>query len=279
LGTPVGDILKEHAPKAMIFQGPHATIRWVGNEVGIAPYPNWNAVPMERANSGVATWVDGHPDGEAWLPNECDARIRATWFWNSTGAHTLKSLDHLMMMYYQSVGRGAVLLLNMTPDPTGRMPEADVKRAAEFGAEIQRRFGRSLAETKGNGESVELALPQPTTVDHVITMEDIAHGERVREYVLEGRVGGEWKELCRGSSIGYKKIDAFEPAEVSRIRWRALHAAAEPQIRKLAAYHVGTAVTAADPAMGGGSHGVGMVGGPGWEGLDDGGHPPGRCCQ
>ena len=33
----VGDILKQHAPNAVIFQGPQASIRWVGNEEGIAP--------------------------------------------------------------------------------------------------------------------------------------------------------------------------------------------------------------------------------------------------
>ncbi len=40
----VGDILAKHAPEAMIFQGKYATIRWVGNEDGTAPYPAWNAV-------------------------------------------------------------------------------------------------------------------------------------------------------------------------------------------------------------------------------------------
>ena len=160
--TEVGDILKQYCAEGDGFPGPHATIRWVGNEDGVAPYPNWNAVPLARAKSGVATGVDGHPDGDVWLPNECDARIRATWFWNSNGAHTLKSLDQLMAMYCQSVGRGAVLLLNMTPDTTGVMPEADVKRAAEFGAEISRRFGKSFAETSGKGETVELDLGRPT---------------------------------------------------------------------------------------------------------------------
>ena len=36
----------------------------------------------------------------------------------------------LMEMYYQSVGHGAVLLLNHTPDTTGLIPEADFKRGA-----------------------------------------------------------------------------------------------------------------------------------------------------
>ena len=144
-------------------------------------------------------------------------------------------------MYYQSVGRGAVLLLNIAPDTTGLMPAADVQRAAEFGAEIRRRFGRSIAETSGQGEVVELDLGKSTRIDHVITMENILEGERVREYVIEGLVSGQWKELCCGSSIGHKKIDQFSPTEVSKVRLRVVKSAAEPQIRKLAVYDEGGA--------------------------------------
>jgi len=41
------DIIEKHAPHAMVFQSPQATIRWVGNEEGYAPYPAWNAVNSE----------------------------------------------------------------------------------------------------------------------------------------------------------------------------------------------------------------------------------------
>jgi alpha-L-fucosidase len=232
----VADILKRYAPKAMIFQGPCATIRWVGNEDGFAPYPAWNAVSAAAAQSGVATAAQGTPDGTAWLPNECDARIRRDWFWNSRNASTLKTVDQLMEMYYRSVGRGAVLLLNQTPDTSGLIPEADVRRAAEFGTEIKRRFGTSLAETHGEGDVLELTLPRPASIDHVMVREDIARGERVRKYVVEGWDGSEWKEICRGTAIGHKKIDRFTPVELSKIRWRCLKAAAPPIIRKLAVY-------------------------------------------
>ncbi|HOS92531.1 MAG TPA: alpha-L-fucosidase, partial [Armatimonadota bacterium] len=69
--------------------------------------------------------------------------------------------------------------------------------------------------------------------------EDIRQGERVREYVVEGLVGTEWRELCRGSAIGHKKIDRFPPVEVAGIRLRCLESAGDPIIRKLAAYRVG----------------------------------------
>lgn len=234
--VPVGDLLEKFAPRAMVFQGPHATIRWVGNEEGIAPYPAWNALAESDARLGVATAAQGDPTGLAWLPLECDARIRSTWFWNTRNADTLKTVDQLMEMYDQSVGHGAVLLLNQTPDTTGLIPEADVKRGAEFAAEVRRRFGRSIAETTGTGDRVELDLPTPTRIDHVITMEDLSQGERVRAYVIEGLVGGAWKPLCEGAAIGHKKIDRFAPVEASHLRLRVLKSVGRPMIRRLAVF-------------------------------------------
>lgn len=236
--VPVGDILERYAPHAVVFQGPHASIRWVGNEDGVAPYPAWNAVAVEHARAGEATAEHGDPEGTVWLPNECDARMRSTWFWNTKNADTLKSVDQLMDMYYRSVGHSAVLLLNHTPDPTGRVPDADVQRGAEFGAEIRRRFGTPLAQTAGRGVLLALTLESPSLVDHVVTMEDLAYGERVREYVIEGRVGPDWRLLAQGTAIGHKKIDRFEPVSVTALRLRVTTAAAEPRIRRLAAYHV-----------------------------------------
>ena len=229
----VGDILAQYAPKAMIFQGKYATIRWVGNEDGTAPYPAWNAVSKQAWQKG-ATAADGDPDGEVWLPNECDARIRNTWFWNTHNADRLKPVDRLMEMYYRSVGHGAMLLLNHTPDTTGRIPEADAKRGAGFGAEIKRRFGQSVAETAGNGNELVLRLNGPARIDHVVLMENIAEGERVREYVVEGQADGRWQELAKGSAIGHKKIDRITPVTVDAVRLRVIKSAGEPQIRRMA---------------------------------------------
>lgn len=234
----VGDILAQHAPRAMVFQGPQATIRWVGNEEGIAPYPAWNAVtyPKEGLKWGEYTAVDGDPSGNRWLPNECDARIRATWFWNSGNLHTLKSVEQLMDMYHRSVGHGGVLLLNNTPDTTGLIPEPDAKRSAEFGAEIRRLYDTPAATTSGRGAEVRVMPSAPLSIDRVVIAEDITHGERVRRYVLEGSVEGAWKELAAGTAIGHKKIDRFTPARVEEIRLRILESVGEPMIRLLSVY-------------------------------------------
>jgi alpha-L-fucosidase len=235
----VGDILQRYAPKAMVFQSQYCTIRWVGNEIGFAPDPNWNAVSAEAARSGVATAKDGDPEGDRWLPVEVDARIRSEWFWSPTNEATLKSLDELMAMYYRSVGHGACLLLDQGPDRSGLIPAGDARRTAEFGAEIRRRFTKSLAETRGRGSTVELQLGRTAAIDHVITMEDLAQGQRVREYRIEGLIAGEWHELAVGKSVGQKKIDAFKPVDVSAVRWHCTKSAAAPILRKLAVYHVG----------------------------------------
>jgi alpha-L-fucosidase len=232
-GPDLVPILKRLQPAAMVFQGPAATIRWIGNERGVAGYPCWaTVIHLDAAGNG-------DPDGAIWQPGECDVPIRNhDWFWHPNADHKLYSLDDLIDMYYRSVGRNCNLLVNVNINRDGLVPAADMQRYREFGAEIKRRFGKSLAETHGEGDAVELALEKPATIDHVIIMERIADGERVREYVVEGMTNGEWKELCRGISIGHKRIERFEPVEVSRVRLRCTKSVAEPLIRKLAVYNV-----------------------------------------
>ena len=162
-----------------------------GMKIGIYIYPG---SIFHGAGIGVATGRHGDPDGEVWLPNEVDTVIRDHyWFWNTHSEKDLKSLDHLMDIYYNSVGHGSVLLINIAPDRSGRIPAVDAKRAVEFGAEVKRRFGQSIAEISGVGKTVELSLDRPQTIDHVITMEEILHGERVHQYVIGGFVN--WRFL------------------------------------------------------------------------------------
>lgn len=234
----VSDIVNKYAPHAAVFQSRKPTIRWVGNEDGVAPNPAWNAVNIKNPPSqyGVFTAADGNPEGDFWLPNECDCRIRDTWFWNSKNEKSLKSTDALVKIYEQSVGRGAQMLLNMTPDTTGRIPTGDVKRAAEFGAEIARRFGRNLGSTRGNGNIVVLNMNSPAPVDAVSIMENISEGERVREYAVDAYINNDWKEVAKGTAIGHKKIEAFPEVTTAMLRLRVNATHGEPRIRAFAAH-------------------------------------------
>jgi alpha-L-fucosidase len=241
LVTPVGDILKEHAPHAMIFQGPCATIRWVGNEDGFAPYPVWNAVSKSDAETGIATAMHGDPQGAVWLPLESDVSIRRpAWFWSTQNERNLLSRDQLLEIYYRSVGRGTQLLLNIPADRRGLLPDADCARAREFGGEIRRRFGRSVAETHGGRESLTLLLPSPTRLDHVILQEDCAAGQRVRAYRLEGRAQGKWVVLGKGTAIGQKRIQPVTPSVLEAVRLDITESVGQAALRRLAVFDTGS---------------------------------------
>ncbi len=240
--TPVGDLLKKYQPKAMVFQGPEATIRWVGNEDGFAPYPCWNGIDRAEARSGTSTALDGDPNGNVWLPNEVDVSIRRPdWFWSTKNADKVLTLDQLLSIYYRSVGRGAQLLLNIPANRDGLLsrPDCDVSQA--FGTDIRRRFSKPIAHTRGSGRSILLTLTKPSRVDTVILQEDTGLGERVRAYRLEGEVNGQWKMLATGSAIGQKRIQPVTPGTVSALRLITLESVGEPALRTFAAFDTQTA--------------------------------------
>jgi alpha-L-fucosidase len=161
---------------------------------------------------------------------------RGQWGWSPNEEHLVKPVTELLDIYYKSVGRNCNLLINATPDADGLIPDADMRRYQEFGADIRRRFGRSLAETSGKGTLLELRLRSSATIDHAVIMEEIASGERIREYTLEGKVDGAWKPVCSGQSVGHKRIEQFAPAAVSAVRLRIGKSIAEPLIRRLAVF-------------------------------------------
>jgi alpha-L-fucosidase len=240
--VPTGDLVAQHAPGAMVFQGPQATIRWVGNEDGFAPYPCWNALEVQDAGTGVATALHGDPEGDAWMPVEVDVSMRRpNWFWSTTNDKNLLSVDALLEIYYRSIGRGTQLLLNLTPDRTGRIPAADANRAAEFGDEIRRRFGRALGDTANIGRDVSLSFSEPQRVDHVILQEEVGRGERVRAWRLDGMSWGRWQQIAAGTAMGHKQIVPIRPDGYTVLRLRVTDAVDEPVIRRFAAFNVGTA--------------------------------------
>ena len=238
----VEDILKQHAPEAVVFQGSSATIRWVGNEEGFAPDPNWYTLKRTDLATGTATALQSDPQGDAYAPVEVDVPLLKNgghkWFWAPNTDSLLLDLPQLMDVYYKSVGRGAVLLLNSTPDTTGLIPASHVEMYRKFGEEIRKRFSTPLLRTSGNGERLELVFSKARMVDHVILQEDLEKGQRVLSYVVEGYASGKWNTLHEGTSVGNKKIDAFSPMEVEKIRVRFLKFKAQPQIRSFAAYQV-----------------------------------------
>jgi len=236
----VSDILEKYAKNSVILQGPQTTLRWPGTESGKLFYPVWNTVKSEDLNTGVSTQVHGDPNGDVWAPLETNTTLYDHyWFWSPAKEKKRKSLDELMECYYKSVGYGSVFLLNSTPDTSGLIPNSDRKLYKAFGDEIDHRFKTPIASIdEKKGEIVTLDLSGKKLINHVVTMEDYLLGHRIREYKIEGLVDGNWIELCKGQSVGRKKIDYFDEIEVSKIRLHVIRSVNEPVIRKLSAYYV-----------------------------------------
>jgi alpha-L-fucosidase len=236
----VKDILEKYAKNAVIFQSPQASIRWVGNEEGYAPYPAWNSLSSTDLSTGVATAVQGNPDGDAWAPLECDVPLyNHNWFWSPANEQKRRSVSELMKIYYRSVGRGAMMLLNATPDTMGVIPAADVARFGEFGKEMERRFSHPLKSISNKrGKETVIELDSPTKINHVVIMEDYREGERIRAYQVEGWTGNEWKILSTGSSIGRKKIDFFKDTTVSKVKLVVTKSVGEPILRSIDLYYI-----------------------------------------
>lgn len=237
VGYDVLPYVRKLQPKAMILEGggPWGTVRWIGGESGKTSYPCW------ATGDGIFEGKPGSPDGKNWCPGEADVdMIGGSWNWNPNADLSLQSLAQLMEIYYGSVGNNCNLLISAAPGPDGLISEAQIKRFREFGDEIRRRFGKSLAETSGEGNTIELVLGKPATIDHVMLMEKITEGERVREYVVEGRVGDVWRKIGGGTCIGHKRIERLTPVEVSAVRLNVIKNVGTPLIRRFAVFNTGT---------------------------------------
>ncbi|CAL5082430.1 unnamed protein product [Urochloa decumbens] len=122
-----------------IFSDDGPDVRWVGDEKGYAGTTCWSAVNRSAitiGEAGIEKYLnEGDPRGRDWVPPECDVSIRTGWFWHAN--ETAKPLAQLLEIYYNSVGRNCVLLLNAPPNTTGLVEDADVARLREFGRAVE----------------------------------------------------------------------------------------------------------------------------------------------
>ena len=184
----------------------------------------------------------GFPDGAYYCPAMSDAPLRGydgrhEWFWEPGDEEHIYPLDKLMNMYYKSVGRNTSLILGLTPDPDGLMPEPDVERLKEWGDEIQKRFSNPIAGTSGHGDKLSLKLPKKQRVTEIVLKEDISKGERVRKFVLKGKTNKGWKTIFEGSCIGHKFIHQVSGGEFSALRLDIQESRGEAQIALFEAHN------------------------------------------
>lgn len=141
-------------------------------------------------------------------------------------------------MYEKSVGRNATLIVGLTPNPDGLLPQQDVKRLQEWGEEIQHRFGKPLAQTSGNKNILTLKTGKKQTVNYYMIQEDITQGERIRSYRIEARQKGQWSVVAQGTSVGHKRIGSFPAVEADAFRLVIEKSQNTPYIINFSIYNV-----------------------------------------
>lgn len=233
--------IREAQPEVLIFNMWDPDTRWIGNEGGWAPLPNFNTV--DALNFSVMTdELDTNTITELkFMPGECDTNLRSTWFDCEDNEDTIYETDELVGLYYMSIGRGANFLLNIGPDARGLLPEPDVKRLREFGAEIKRRFGENahiesfgdVLRRRDNGSYV-IKSSDRTMVNHVIIKENLTEGESVKEFKI-------YSDNClvyTGYNIGHKAICMFPTVKTSSIRVEITSHDGDYVIDDIKAYYV-----------------------------------------
>jgi alpha-L-fucosidase len=252
------ETLRTYQTNAMIFADvalfDYGDIRWVGNEQGIVQGENWNV-------------IDRHGQLR-WRPLEVDTPLHKDhWFYSSKPefAKSLKTVDELMANWESSVGHGGQLMLGVAPDTHGLLPEADVRRLAEFGTALKARYGdaANLAAKHVNADdnvaaaldndpatfwsapngsanaTLEVDLGRVATFDHAMSMEWLDGGQHVHGYAIQYWDGKAWKTIAQAQAIGHMKIDHFAPVTAQRVRLNIQSAVGTARIREFKLFNVG----------------------------------------
>ena len=241
-------MVRELQPGAVIWNdgGDRGDLRWVGTEAGNVGETNWSLlyadgdVPYEMLHYGVE-------DGDVWCPGETNTSIRPGWFYHEAEDGQVKSLSQLMDTYYKSVGRNSTLLLNFPVMPNGRIHPTDSLRGLAFKQMIDLVFKENLADkarVKHSGDATILDFRKPVSFNRFLSEEEIALGQRVRQFSLEAEVDGVWQPLRDQlaedgdglTTIGHRRIICFPTVTATRLRFTITDSKAKPLIKKLGVY-------------------------------------------
>ena len=233
----------KNQPHAVIFSDVGPGCRWVGNEEGRAGRTNWATLNTEGFTPGKGgpsekSLNEGDCMGSEWVPAETDVSIRPGWFWRESENDQVKSVNQLLKIYYESVGRNSLLLLNVPPDTRGRLHEVDSTRLMEFRSALDQIFCENLAlEQKHKGRSWTVKVNPEKPFNRVVLCEDIAKGQRVVSFMVEALTSDGWQPLAEESTIGHKRILLVPETSASEVRVTVTDALAKPLLGKIGLYY------------------------------------------
>jgi alpha-L-fucosidase len=262
-------IVRDLQPLACMFSDAGPDVRWVGNERGVAGETCWATLNAADFIPGVADEKrlnHGDRPGTHWIPAECDVSIRPGWFYHENQDAKVKTPGQLLDLYYKSIGRGAVLLLNIPPDKRGRIHEVDARSLREFRGLLEATFSKDLAgrgtvsasNFRGNNKPFDPAkvidgqrdtywatddtvttpeliieFRNPATFNVVRLREYLPLGQRVEAFALDQWREGRWSEFGSGTSIGNCRLIRGERITTSKVRLRITNSPVCPAISEV----------------------------------------------
>ena len=272
------EYIKKAEGDIAIFSAQPTSVRWIGNERGIAGDPVWHKVKKAKITDDVKNEYLNHgdPEGDMYSVGEADVSIRSGWFYHDN--QQPKSIKDLMDIYFKSVGRGTPLLLNIPPNKEGRFADADVARLKEFRATLVQMYATDFAKgatvtasstrknhlyqashlTDGKDDTswalandaktgeFTVDLGQKRRFDVVELKEDIAKGQRISGFKVEVELNGRWVPYGEGSTVGYRRLIQGQPVEAQKIRVTITGAQATPILTNFSVYKTPSSIEKTD---------------------------------
>lgn len=247
-------LVKSLQPKISIFSDAGPDIHWIGNEQGFAGETFWSSISPDKLIIGQSKQEylnTGDPNGEKWIIGQCDVSIRPGWFYHQSEDSLVKSPEELLDIYFKSVGRNAVLLVNLPPDRRGLIHEKDAQSLREFKKLVDKSFENNLAQkatfsannTRGNTldyapqkmqdlnlktywatddhvfpAEIILDWEEPQTFNGILLQEPIQLGQRISKFEVLYQEGEEWKKIAEATTIGYKRLLRFPETKTNKLK-------------------------------------------------------------
>ena len=239
------DSALKYQPQLIIFSdiGPHA--RWIGNENGIVNETNWNLLDTAGFKPGEGapnrdTLNRGNYNGKNWIGAEADVSIRKGWFYHKEEDETVKSGSELFNLYFNSVGHGGNMLLNVPPNRKGLIDPLDSAALMDFKHVRENAFRKNIlsnAKIIKTKNTIEIQLLNGSPINTIVLKEDISKGQRVVKFEVSGSNDlKQFQTIAKGSTIGHKRIIQFHTQNFKYYRVKITESKASPIISAVEGY-------------------------------------------
>ncbi len=268
----IREIVYQLQPDALIFSDAGPDIHWIGNERGIAGETFWSMMNTDKVAVGDADtdYLNrGDYFGNSWVVGQCDVSIRKGWFFHSSDDENVKTPSQLVDLYYKSVGRNAVFLVNLPPNRDGLFADKDVSSLKKFREILDKTFSENFAfNTNAQASSIrnkseqfcsckvtdgdlnsywaaennkkevtlEIEIDSTRKFDRIMLQEPVRLGQRIASFDIQLMKSGRWQTIASGTSIGYKRLLRITPIAGSKVRVNIREANNTPALSNFGLY-------------------------------------------